>query len=338
MSAARRNEDAAFDAIRAASVTWPTGYSWFGEPTAILSDQAARTVGSDTARRLLVFHLAQRLYASFYCRGRATAAADTPRDLVTAWSPFIAALSMANTGTGSLEEGWTVVGFDASAIIVERDGLRLWVRPEELTGGRPSAVGEVISILAPKEFFRQSPGFYMALGNVGLPLPTTQPVYRLYWNLESAGGAPFMAAVTRQLNDAGIAFRAKAVNDPNQYTRCDAGVLYVLGADAERIRTVMPLLLAATQPFRKPETPVFTLPLDAGVGLAEEPLGGLESFGINRCRILAQGIVTAAEHGLVDPGAQLDEVRRQFELAGLDLARAHLNDPRDQGVEGLLAA
>ena len=72
------------------------------------------------------------------------------------------------------------------------------------------------------------------------------------------------------------------------------------------------------------DTPLFTKHLAPGLGLAEEPGNG-ESFGQNRCRILAEGLWNAYEKGLQTEHDRLQEVRQQFERNGLSLDFPFLN-------------
>jgi hypothetical protein len=74
----------------------------------------------------------------------------------------------------------------------------------------------------------------------------------------------------------------------------------------------------------RPETPLFTKPLAEGLALAEEPYTG-ESFGMQRCRILAEGLLGAHAKGLRDDAARLEEVGRHFSSYGLSLDTPYLN-------------
>ncbi len=134
-----------------------------------------------------------RLYTSFTASAAAPTA-STPRPPRLGPSPFVWALSQANRGSGSREPGWTVAAHEDGRVVVERNGLRLWVRPEDLhrDGGErarsPGAlelgpyelnhdpgerapsldavqVGAQVGVRMPKELRRLSPGFYMALGD-----------------------------------------------------------------------------------------------------------------------------------------------------------------------------
>src|SRR5262249_40765873 len=101
-------------------------------------------------------------------------------------------------------------------------------------------------------------------------------------------------------------------------------VLYV----AKRHYRVAALLLAdvyrAIGPSLKAATPLFTKTLADGLGLAEDPKTG-ESFGMNRCRLLAEAVCNAHARGLDTAEARLSEFTAAFGAVGLSLERPYLN-------------
>ena len=183
MTATPTYRDAIAEAIEAVTISSLTTYAWFGQPVEVLPPSATAVLGADGSRAYLLFNLQQRLYGDFYCQGRASPRPSAPASAQIGWSPFIESLSLANTGYYSRESGWIVVAFDDGIVVVERDGLRIWVRREELAQRDGDVIiGADIDVLVPKELLRLSPGFDMALGNIGLDVPTREPIVRLYWN------------------------------------------------------------------------------------------------------------------------------------------------------------
>jgi hypothetical protein len=71
-------------------------------------------------------------------------------------------------------------------------------------------------------------------------------------------------------------------------------------------------------------TPLFAKPLARGLGFAEDPGNG-ESFGMSRCRLLAEALWSAWSRGVTDPADRLAEVERWFASHGLSLERPWLN-------------
>lgn len=320
MSLHRQVVEAAFEALR---IETPTSFSWYGEPVAPLPAETTAQMGAEAARVYLCDRLRDQLYGSFYCTGRpvprqASRVAVHPHGA----SAFIDSLSRANHGTGSREAGWTVVGTeDDGRLVVQRHGLSLWVRPEEVSDGGDGPDAEV-SVRMPPELLRLSPGFYMALGNEDLG-DEGAPV-RHYWHLSSRGGEALVAAGTRLFNEAGLPFRLKVLIDPDLYTRCDAGVLYTPKRLRAEVAELLPAVRAAVAEHLRPGTPALTKPLGKGLGVAEEPPGG-DSFGMDRCGLLAEAMVRAFELGRGTGEERLALVEEIFEERDVDFDRPYLN-------------
>ena len=310
-----------------------TTYSWFRRRGPQLGREAEEAMTPEAARAFLVYSLQMQLYADFYCRGAATPAAEEPGaswPMATGPSPLLLALSAANSGRGSFEPNWTIRRFEDARVVVERDGLNLWAKPEEVAaqGGGELAPGSAVMVKMPKELLKLSPGFYMALGDQALPSEGSEALVRFYWNLRSEGARRLVGALTDACNRVGLAFRLKVVNDPLRFSRCDAGVLYVRQAEYEAVAPIVARTCHELRGFLKPVTPVFTKYLASGVGLAEEPGGG-NSFGTHRCYLLADGIVRAHERGLVGLEDRLRAVAERFEEVGISLEKPYLNAGSD---------
>ena len=97
--------------------------------------------------------------------------------------------------------------------------------------------------------------------------------------------------------------------------------------DPGRYVLIVELLVDVYQAVKdnlKPETPLFTKRLAAGLGFAEDPGNG-ESFGMSRCRIVAEGLWSAYVKGLPTQQARLQEVIAHFEKNGIALEHPYLN-------------
>jgi hypothetical protein len=276
-------------------------------------------------RDYLVHRLTGQLYGDFYRRGRAEPPHWNVQGSSVSRSGFAAALSAANCGQGYLDDGWQVRGIDERGVMVAKNGLELTVHVTELAG--VPVVGERAAMRLPKELFAISPGFYLARADRPMDTGPSGRVVRLYWNLRADGAVPFVGAVTRLLNSAGVAFQLKVLNDPGAFSRCDAGVIYLARDDYPESADLMLALHAELGGFLSPRTPVFTAELAPGVGFAEDPGTG-ESFGEHRCRLLAEALVWSHESGWMDDAARVVAVEERFARAGIALDAAHLSpDP-----------
>lgn len=322
-------------AVRAVAFRSATSFSWLGGASSRSAARARRPLGLDAVRRYATAALGARLYESFYCHGGAQsvarlavgAAADPPR-LVGA-TPFVAALSSANCGTGACEAGWEVraIGYEADEVLVWRHGLELRARRREcLTeSGAELAPGARVTLRLPNEFLSLSPGFYLFQGDAPAAADDAAGTVRVYWHLGPKGAAAFVRSVSTVLNRATpLPFRAKVLRDPALYGRRDAAVLYVGGGDYEAVVGRLAEVRRAVARHLRPGVPAFVKELAPGVGVAEDP--GLEhSFGEHRCRLVAEALLAARDEGRHDVGARMRTVEEHFARAGLTLDAPYLN-------------
>jgi hypothetical protein len=315
-------------ALRATAFHSPTIYSWFGKQSQRLPRTVQRALSTNIARDYLCFHLQTQLYKDFYCQGFATLVNQKGSSAVAPVSqtPFVEALSTANAGSGYWQAGWEISEIKDTQLVVYRAGLELWVHPGEclLPNSGQIVPGMQLSLHFPKEFLSISPGYYMALSNKEFQQDEFEGLLRLYWNFTAEGALSFMRDVTLTLNRANLPFKLKVLNDPNQYTRCDAAVLYIRKTDYNAILEILEEIYPKIVTNLKEGTPVFTKRLATGVGLAENP-GQEESFGLHRCQILAEGMIRAYEQGKKSLSERLQVVEDQFAGHGISLDKPFLN-------------
>jgi class II lanthipeptide synthase len=320
------------DALDAVKIRSATSFSWFGDLSPNVSAVARRAMTVSTMRDYLRYQLQARLYADFYCKGSAAPGGKLRNfSRRTPSTTFIDALSSANTGTGARDCGWSVVNVAGDIVSVARDGLRVWVRREDTYGHAQDLPfpGQLRAVRLPKELLKLSPGFYLALGNEGLAQEPGRVLVRFYWNLRAHDAPTLIRGVTQLLNNAQIAFRIKVVNDPARYERCDAGVLYIERTDYDQVLPAVRQMLVELE--LKKATPVFTKVLAPGLGLAEEPAVSGDSFGMDRCRVLAEAIVRIHERGAARASDRLAVVEEVFAEDGISLATPYLNPGSSDG-------
>jgi hypothetical protein len=170
-----------------------------------------------------------------------------------------------------------------------------------------------------------SPGFYMALGDNDIEDETSEgTVVRFYWHLTPISAVPFVGQATPLLNQSALPFRLKVLNDPVRFNRCDAGVVYVRKRDYAPAADLLCQVYRGIASDLLPPTPAFSKRLAPGLGLAEDP-GEVASFGEDRCRLLADGIIRAHEQGRRSVADRLEAVADRFVEAGLSLEQPFLN-------------
>jgi class II lanthipeptide synthase len=314
--------------LRAVTFHSPTRYSWSGKPIPRLPRPVLDALSPSEARSYLLSTLQTQLYNDFYCQGGLSVnrtESRLPRLRAQSYT-FTQALSAANAGSGTWEAGWVVHAVTGGQVRVERNGLALYLpyRPQVEEAPERALPAGPLQLRLPKEFHSLSPGFYFALGDRPFSEEASPNLLRLYWNLTPPGAVRWIGLVTARLNPAGLPFKCKVLNDPEAYLRCDAGVLYIRREDYQPVAGLLEAVYPKIRPALKPLTPVFTKPLADGLGLAEDPGQG-ESLGMQRCRIVAEGMLRAHEQGLRTVTESLPVVEACFLEEGIRLDEPFLN-------------
>lgn len=246
---------------------------------------------------------------------------------------FYDRLHKSNCGEGYFDPGWQVMREEIDgSLAVSKGGLTLHIdRDRHLKDNeRQAIVGDIVAIRMPKNLLQN--GFYMAVGNAGL-YDRTQPqdnsiTVRLYFHLTSEGAVAVMASLTRQLNEIKIPFSFKVLYNPADYKRYDSGVLYCDRSYYPIVRQVLQTVYLDNHKHFQTQVPLFTKQIAPGLAVAEEPkhkFTSQESFGTNRCQIIANGLLQSWNQQKTSPEQRLDLILQNFSFLGIDLERAFLN-------------
>lgn len=287
--------------------------------------------------RRLVSALRDTLYARCYARApvdalRAAtggAAGLDANEASVGAEEFARRLSAANRGREGWLEGWRVESIGAGGVVVAaREAERRVAWPGDyaptFAEDVPPCVGCAVTLRLRKESPALQEGVYCALGAESPHAHEETDAVRVYFNAPPSASLLLMEAATTHLNEWRAPFTLKVMLRPEDRDRRDTVVLY-LPRDLRRILfQLMEKLPARMLALLRPGVPLFTKPLGEGVGLAESPLSG-ESFGMHRCRLLAESIVDAWADGRQDVEARRRALERRFDAEGLSLAQAHLN-------------
>jgi len=313
-------------AIQVTTVRGPTSYSWFGGRPWGLPKNLRRGLPPAALRNCLISSLQARLYTSFFCAGAAVRPqnANVSRLLIPD-AGFLEEMAKANTGTGCFDPGWRVVAQQAAYVSVVRGGLQIRIRATDCVfDGNARRNGEqMVSLRLPNALRNASPGYYLALGDEQLPNDSAG-LLRFYWHVTSSDAAKLMHSVTSALNAKHVTFRFKALTNEADYTRCDSAVLYIQCVHYKAVRPLLEQIYWEIGPRLHPQVPVFTKELAPGLGFAEQPPSG-NSFGMERCRVLAEGMIQGYELRRTSDDERLQVVLRHFEGAGVSPAAPYLN-------------
>ena len=317
------------EALAAVEVRSERSYTWLGAPVE-LTIPALEWAAAGVRRRALVQSIGLRLYNDFFTVGipRRSQARASRRARRMAGQ-----LSHANCGSGSFDDGWTYRRRDGSWNVVERRGLHVWVDDADLLvdgDSRAPMPGDTVAVRWAKDAPRISPGYYMALSDVGFAAPRPQPLDRFYFNVPATAAVSFMDCATRRLNDARLAFRLKVVDDPDGFDRCDTAVLVIQRRDRDGgFGHVLDLHRELREALRT-ETPALTLRLGRGLAFAEDPDDG-RSYGAHRCDLFADAVVDAFERGVWELSDRMEVVREHLSAAGIALETPYLG--ADEGLD-----
>lgn len=242
-------------------------------------------------------------------------------------------LHQSNIGIGYFEPGWYIIREEVDgSLAVKKSDLRLHIqRQKHLQAEHQAAmVGDCVAIKMPKNLVQN--GFYVAVGNMGLHRYDNSEkqsvTVRVYFNFTPGGALAVMGNLTKHLNKLEIPNYFKVLYNPKEYQRYDCGVLYFDKRDYQAVREVLQIVYEENESHFKADIPLFTKHLAPGLALAEEPkqkFTSPESFGMNRCQIVANGLLEAWYQGKNSPSARMKAILKQFSLSGIDLQRAYIN-------------
>ncbi|MDB5262282.1 MAG: hypothetical protein JWQ14_1563 [Adhaeribacter sp.] len=268
------------------------------------------------------------LYTHCYCTGLEVLDGSAPNSVdETAADTFVAALQAANCTQEGWEMGWQVEAVDTYGVVwagkgSESRSLHSGEFTVESPWDIPVKAGNFVLAKMFKEMLAADNAFYYVYSQT-LPDKEEINLVRFYWNLEAPGAPILIKEITTRLNQFGLPFQFKCLRHPGMYQRADAAVLYLskryVAVAAQLINQFYPLL----KPYLKKAVPLFCKKLGTGLGFAENPGNG-ESFGMNRSRLLAQGLALAQLHkkGVAET---LDEVVAVFKTNGYSLAHLYRN-------------
>ncbi|XCN71474.1 MAG: T3SS effector HopA1 family protein [Candidatus Electrothrix aestuarii] len=243
-------------------------------------------------------------------------------------SIFASQLSAANKSIEGWDHGWNVYQTTANgSLSIQKGDRHRTVYPGEyVTSGPPGTmvkVGTVVSVRVVRESFEIQQGFYYVFGHTLSDQFDDHNLVRFYFNATPEGALKIVHELTTALNRFQVPFRFKTLSFPSSYNRTDAAVLYI----ARRYFHIVAMSLQEVyeRTLRlKSEIPLFTKKILPGIGIAEDP-GTTESFGMHRCRLLAEGIVEAWKNGNQQLSAKMEAIKKQFTSNGLDIEKPYLN-------------
>jgi hypothetical protein len=232
----------------------------------------------------------------------------------------------ADAASGRFEPGWTVAEADAGTaspwqIPATRGSEFRWVDPGDFlypgaTGLRPPA-GAAIEVTARRDV--EFDGWWSTLSAAWEPSGT---VLRLYWSVRPAHVARLIETLTANL-DFGAPWALKAPLLAERLQHPDAVVLYVAASAWEQLQPAIATSIRRSASSLRDEPPALTLVVAPGVGLAEDP--GDESFGTQRCRVIAEGLAQALSRGADTPTELCRAAESALARHGISIAAPYVS-------------
>ncbi|WP_445402604.1 T3SS effector HopA1 family protein [Streptomyces sp. LE64] len=221
---------------------------------------------------------------------------------------------------------------DAGQAVVRLPEITARVPLDRLLAPDDPGPGDLVRLALEAARPALSPGFFYVMGSRPVTRPAG-PVRRLFVHLDGPeGAAGHWAAVLTALEEAGAAYHAKVLSDPEDFPRRDALVVYLHGAHEPAERAVT----AAVRPLpgRGADVSLFTEELAPGLAAAWDPVDPRPgqrdlSFGQHRCLALATALIDHATDHATDhtDHGRTERVARAFRAAGIDPLRPARNVP-----------
>jgi hypothetical protein len=307
-------------------VTYQQAYTKWHQPL----QHFGQNSGDDGQARLnLQNRLAQVLYSTYYCTGRTDAPelASTVLPPAAAREQSMARLSAANQTADGFDPAWTVYSVDGhGTAFVSKNGYLRQLVPGQWEFANPAEtnlqVGAVVKLKMSREDKAMQPVFYHVRGR---ELVSQQAEFvRVYFHTTFTGAEQLVRGITGTFNRYRLPFLFKCLNHPDLFTRTDSAVLYVSKFDFRLAARLLQPILNEMQPELQATVPLFTRELRPGVSFSEDPGSG-QSFGMNRCSLLAEALLSAHYKQLDSPEGQLAEIRRLLTKNGLDEQHLYRN-------------
>lgn len=225
---------------------------------------------------------------------------------------------------GYLASGWKILRNTGEEVVVSKAGLTVRVPLNHVS----SISGATCTVRIPASRRYAVMGWYSLVGSSG-PVNRDEQNVRVYLTINEAEVASqVLTAVTNGLEKLNVPYQYKLVNNRESFVRKDNSVLYLPKdtASGETWKNIDKLFrYLSEESLLRDDTPFLAKRLYPGVAIASEPVndGSISSFGEHRCRLIAEGLVSAYKSGKVSLEGKLEEVRAAFHFSGISLERPY---------------
>lgn len=175
-------------------------------------------------------------------------------------------------------------------LIAQKDDFKILVEPGQyiLLENVEPRLNQKIIIHKPHEIYESENDFYFIYGTT-LSDDFDEAKLRIYFNLNPNGVPLFVESITTLFNKNNIPFTLKCLYETQKYGRSDSCVLYFDKRYFSDFKHIWKVIYLKIEKYLNSKIPLFTLKIQSGVGLAENPKLN-KSFGKERCLLIAKGI------------------------------------------------
>jgi len=277
----------------------------------------------------LVTSLQMLLYEHCYCRRFAPPLRPEKLSVNGKAADLYTSLSAANKTTERWDYGWRVSQFTSSGMVYATKGVQSRIfAPGQLVSldrfPTPPQPGGLACALLAREDTQSQPGFYIVQPEMSPSQDDQYSFIRFYWHLTPEVAPVLIGEITERFRRYGIPYQLKCLRYAAMYNRADAGVLY---AGRRYLFLVLQLVEEVYRVVRdglEPRVPLFAKALAPGLGVAEDPANG-ESFGLARCRAIAEAVWAAYRGGRQSEKARFAEITTSFRNNGWNIESPHLS-------------
>jgi len=313
--------------IGALKIISPDSFSFAGKTFVVNANkfsQPAGIVSSDPFVKLLT----EILYQQCYCRKFNGTYYESP-PVTEDNGQFQTALSKANSTIERWDKGWIVEQIlPTGQYVARKNGKYKLLYPGAFITTDYQTVlpneGTRIIIHCLKESFGFQSAFYFAFSHEISDQQNLLTMVRFYWNIKSSGAPKLIDLLTKNLNTYHIPFSFKCLNNFSSFIRSDAAVLYISKHHYNITAQILSGIYPQISSELNEEVPEFTKELKSGLGFAEDPGTG-ESFGMSRCRMVAQGIYNAHQSGFITNKKIIYHIKEVFNARGVKINLPYLN-------------
>lgn len=268
------------------------------------------------------------LYAAWYT---ALDYSEEPPALVPGRDNLASALRASTAATTRWETGWVAMRTAPSGLcLAGRGNQTRELHPGQYVNlarhGMPVAPGDHIAVTELIEWIDEPTGYWCARSWSAEP---QKPLARLYFSTRSDQVGFVLMEATKTLDSLKLPYYLKCSAFAPVYSRVDSLIVYLEAGSWSRTAVEIKAMAGRIKDHLRDATPPLTKKIAPGVAFAQD-LGTDESFGENRCRVLAPAVLALLQDQRPSPEDGLHIITESLRAAGIDPVQPWLEAVRHE--------